>query len=220
MRPQTRINIRRSWLTLLRSLPRSHPATLFLWVVHLRELHHLHSDLRIDSWSTEHGHYPYSQTSSSSTESSTSIVPESAPLRLTDGSFTPLAAIVIGILVLLTVYVILKPRTAHGPKHATLSRFVKALTSCIKCGAELPPASEFCNKSGTKQSWFFRHVSSISKNSERKTLAGTSYFLLSHLMFSVFWFVLIAFSDAYRFIVQSFHFFARAQWKSRVCVSI
>jgi hypothetical protein len=57
------------------------------------------------------------------TLSSTSLVPESATLGLTDGSFIVLAAIVIGILALLTAYLILKPRTRRKPKQATLSQF-------------------------------------------------------------------------------------------------
>lgn len=92
---------------------------------------------------------PYSQTLTSSvTKSSTSLVPASAALGLTDGSFTVLAVVVIGVLALLTAYAALKPRTTHGPTQATPSQFVKAPTSCIKCGAELPPASTFCKSVG------------------------------------------------------------------------
>jgi ribosomal protein L40E len=95
---------------------------------------------------------PYSQTVTSSiTQSSTSLVPASAALGLTDGSFTALAVVVIGILALLTAYLTLKPRVTHRPRQAKLSQFAKAPSSCIKCGAKLPPASEFCNKCGTKQ---------------------------------------------------------------------
>jgi ribosomal protein L40E len=92
---------------------------------------------------------PYSQTL---TESSTRRVPASAALGLTSSSFTTLAAVVIGILVLLTAYATLKPRMTYRPKQATLSQFAKTPSSCIKCGAKLPSASEFCNKCGTKQS--------------------------------------------------------------------
>ncbi len=48
--------------------------------------------------------------------------------------------------------VLMKRKSSHKlSKQATLSQFVKASTSCTKCGANLPPASEFCNKCGTKQ---------------------------------------------------------------------
>lgn len=99
---------------------------------------------------------PYSQTTTSSiTETSTKLVPNlvhaSEALGLTGGEFSALAIVVIGIFTLLTAWVVLKPRIAHGPRQATLSQFVKTQSSCIKCGAELPPASKFCNKCGTEQ---------------------------------------------------------------------
>ena len=63
---------------------------------------------------------PFGQTVTSSvTESSTRIVPASTALGLTNGSFTTLAVTVIGILVLLTAWVTLKPRMASRPKQAT-----------------------------------------------------------------------------------------------------
>ncbi len=99
---------------------------------------------------------PYSQTTTSSiTETSTNLVPNlvhaSEALGLTGGEFGALAIVVIGIFTLLTVWVVLKPRITHRPRQATLSQFVKVPSSCIKCGADLPPASAFCNKCGTKQ---------------------------------------------------------------------
>ena len=59
---------------------------------------------------------------SSTTQSSTSIVPASTALGLTDATFTTLVALVIGILALLTGWVALKSRgSAHRPKQATPS---------------------------------------------------------------------------------------------------
>jgi ribosomal protein L40E len=91
---------------------------------------------------------PYGQTL---TESSTSDAPASAALGLADGSFAVLAVGVIGILAVLTAYLMLKPKTTHRPKQATLVQFTMSPSACIKCGAKLPPASEFCNKCGTRQ---------------------------------------------------------------------
>jgi len=90
---------------------------------------------------------PYSRTlTGSTTQISTRLVPASATLGLTDGSFTILAVVVICILALLMAYVTLKPRTTHGPKQATLNQSAQAPSPCIKFGAAIPPASEFCNK--------------------------------------------------------------------------
>jgi hypothetical protein len=58
---------------------------------------------------------PYSQIVM---ESSTSLVPASAALGLTEGSFTALAVVVIGVLALLTAWVTLKPKDTHRPKQA------------------------------------------------------------------------------------------------------
>jgi hypothetical protein len=65
---------------------------------------------------------PYSQTGASlTTQTSTSLVPASTALGLTDGSFTGLAVTVIGILVLFTAWVTLKPRMTYRRKQATFS---------------------------------------------------------------------------------------------------
>jgi|GEM_PF-1718448 len=66
-------------------------------------------------WSTRTTSYQLTSNytaTSLGTESSTSLVPASAALGLTDGLFTTLAVVVIGILALLTAFVVLKPRMA------------------------------------------------------------------------------------------------------------
>lgn len=59
-------------------------------------------------WTQETAAVPYTVT-----ESSTSLVPASAALGLTNAVFTTLAVVVIGILALLMAYVTLKPRVTH-----------------------------------------------------------------------------------------------------------
>jgi ribosomal protein L40E/Tfp pilus assembly protein PilV len=89
---------------------------------------------------------------SSTTESSTSLVPAYSSVGLSGAAFGALSIVVIGVLVFCTAWILLRETIHHKPKQATLSQFMKATPSCIKCGAQLPPASEFCNKCGTKQS--------------------------------------------------------------------
>ena len=88
---------------------------------------------------------------SSVTESSTSVVPASAALGLTDGSFSGLALLVFGTLSVLSAWVIFNPIMDMGQDKATPTQFTKVPTVCIKCGAEIPPASAFCDRCGAKQ---------------------------------------------------------------------
>jgi hypothetical protein len=80
-----------------------------------------HAACNVVTYATESTHalqnvatISHSQTATTSiTENSTSLVPASTVLGLTDGSFTILAVTVIGILALLTAWVELKPRLSH-----------------------------------------------------------------------------------------------------------
>jgi hypothetical protein len=93
----------------------------------------------------------------SMTESSTSLVPAYSSLGLTNPSFGALSIIVIGILVVITIWSTLKTTLRHRkiaeakkveqrPEGTTTSnRF------CIRCGNELPPNLKFCDSCGTEQ---------------------------------------------------------------------
>ena len=81
----------------------------------------------------------------------TSFVTGSSTINLTGGSFPVLALIVVGFLTLLTAYLIMRPKIIHRPQQVTVGQPVEANPLSINCGAELPPASDFCNKCGTKQ---------------------------------------------------------------------
>lgn len=71
------------------------------------------------------------------------------PFMQTYGSW--MAVVIVGALVVAVLFFALRRTRTHRPRQASLSQFVKAPSSCIKCGAELPPASTFCNKCGAKQ---------------------------------------------------------------------
>jgi len=89
---------------------------------------------------------------SSVTESSTSIVPAYLAAGLKGDSFSGLAFVVFGALAVLAAWVIFNPIMDMGqPKQPTPTQFAEAPTSCIKCGAEIPPASAFCDRCGAKQ---------------------------------------------------------------------
>jgi ribosomal protein L40E len=85
------------------------------------------------------------------TRTATSTMMTSMEISLTQGYGDWIGAVLIGALIIAGLFFALRKRTTHRPKQATITQFVKAPSSCIKCGAELPPASDFCNKCGTRQ---------------------------------------------------------------------
>jgi len=120
---------------------------------------------------------PETQTATSSvTESSTSIVPASAALGLQDGSFSGLAFLVFGALAVLAAWIIFNPIMDMGQtKQATKPQPTEVPTSCIKCGAEIPPASAFCDRCGAKQENAPGNASSdVSKRQGKTSVASGS----------------------------------------------
>lgn len=89
----------------------------------------------------------YATRNQSITESSTNNVSASEVLGLSDGIFTGLAIGVIAFLVVVTAWSLFR----RGPEQTTLSQYIKLPITCVKCGAELPSGSIFCNKCGAKQ---------------------------------------------------------------------
>jgi hypothetical protein len=108
---------------------------------------------------------PYSYTGARSiTESSTNLVPASTLLGLTEGAFSTLAVVVIGILAILTAWIALKPRMTSRHEQAMLSHFETGSDSksspqaesvaeiqvikCSNCNAEVPRERIICPKCG------------------------------------------------------------------------
>jgi hypothetical protein len=108
---------------------------------------------------------PYSYTSANSiTERSTNLVPASTLLGLTDGVFSILAVVVIGILAILTAWIALKRRMTSRREQAMLNHFETGSHSnsvpqaesvaeiqaikCSHCNAEVPRERIICPKCG------------------------------------------------------------------------
>jgi hypothetical protein len=98
------------------------------------------------------------------TESSTSLVPASTLLGFTDGVFSTLAVLVIGVLVILTAWFALKPKMTSRREQAKLSHFQTSSDSklapqtesiteiqvikCSHCNAEVSRERIICPKCG------------------------------------------------------------------------
>lgn len=81
------------------------------------------------------------------THSSSQNVPPYSYLGLSDSQFLTLALFVLVMAGLAMGYSHQVERT----KQTKLSQITQTKSSCVKCGIELPPASVYCNKCGTKQ---------------------------------------------------------------------
>ena len=101
--------------------------------------------------------------SSTTTATSTVVVPAYSSIGLTGASFGALSILMIGILALMTARYAMKSKPVHGLKQATISQFMstrveptetKATSDknlCIECGNELSSNLKFCESCGTKQ---------------------------------------------------------------------
>ena len=78
------------------------------------------------------------------TQSSSQNVPPYSHLGLSDSQFLTLALLVLIIATLILAYL-------HSIEKTKQPKFTQATSSCVKCGIELPSASSYCNKCGTKQ---------------------------------------------------------------------
>jgi hypothetical protein len=83
-----------------------------------------------------------------STHAYSQNVPPYASLGLSDIEFMFVAMLII----MMGGFAIFYSRRGFvRPQQTTLSQFIPAKPSCLECGADLPPASKFCNNCGTKQ---------------------------------------------------------------------
>jgi len=90
----------------------------------------------------------YFSLTSTSTHTYSQNIPLYAYLGFSDSQFAIVAMLIVAVLVLAIFYA---RKEFLRPTQMKMSQFIPTKLTCVKCGVDLPPKSEFCNKCGAKQ---------------------------------------------------------------------